>query len=252
MKNKGQITIFVIVALVIVVAVVFIFFINRGEVTSREQNYDNPESYVDNCLRDRTSLVIEEMFAGGGFIDANNTILYQGKEITYLCKNVNNFEPCINQYPVYLTQIKKELEREIQDDVEQCFASVKGEFIRKNYKFESGNIGVDVQLKPSIVEIVISSKVSISKGDFSKTFSRFETFVPSSIYEIGVIANEIVSQEAQWCHFSNDGFMILYPEYDIRVTMLDDSTKIYTIKDKKTQDKLMMATRGCALPAGLF
>src|SRR3989338_578627 len=221
MKNKGQITIFVIVALVIVVAVVFIFFINRGEVTSREQNYDNPESYVDNCLRDRTSLVIEEMFAGGGFIDANNTILYQGKEITYLCKNVNNFEPCINQYPVYLTQIKKELEREIQDDVEQCFASVKGEFIRKNYKFESGNIGVDVQLKPSIVEI-------------------------------GVIANEIVSQEAQWCHFSNDGFMILYPEYDIRVTMLDDSTKIYTIKDKKTQDKLMMATRGCALPAGLF
>ena len=46
--------------------------------------------------------------------------------------------------------------------------------------------------------------------------------------------------------------MVLYPEYDIRVYMMEDTTKIYTIKNKKTGETLKMATRGCALPAGLI
>ncbi len=252
MRNKGQVTIFVIVGIIIVVAIAFIFFIDTNKITSRGQDFDNPESFVDNCIRERAYEVINEMFAGAGFIGVNDTILYQGNKITYLCKNINNFEPCINQHPVYLSQIKKEFESEIKDDVEQCFASVKQEFIRKNYKFESGSITVKAEIKPAIVEISTFNDVSISKGGFSKTFKKFDTSVQSSLYDIAFIANEIVDQEAKWCHFSNDGFMILYPDYDIRVYQLDDTTKIYTIMDKNTKDKLMMATRGCAMPAGLF
>ncbi len=151
-----------------------------------------------------------------------------------------------------MSQIKKEFESEIQDDVEQCFASVKQEFIRKNYKFESGSIKVQAEIKPAIVEISTLNDVSISKGGDSKKFSKFDTSVQSSLYDIALIANEIVDQEAKWCYFSNDGFMTLYPDYDIRVYQLDDTTKIYTIMDKNTKDKLMMAVRGCAMPAGLF
>ena len=252
MKNKGQVTIFVIIGIIIVAAIVMLFFVDTNKISSRGQDFDNPESYVDNCIKERAQIVIKEMLAGGGFLNANDTMMYQGKEITYLCKNINNFEPCINQRAVYLGQVEKELEKNIKDDVEQCFASMKQEFVRKNYEFNSGAITIDAKLKPAIVEIVTSSDVSISKNGYSKTFSKFETFVPSVIYDLGFIANEIVAQEAQWCYFSNDGFMTLYPNYDIRVNLLDETTKIYTIMDKNTKDKLMMATRGCAMPAGLF
>lgn len=252
MRNKGQVTIFVIVGLIIVVAIVMIFFVDINKITSNGRDFDNPESFMDNCVKERAYLVIDSMLAGGGFVNSNDTIMYQGKKITYLCKNVNNFEPCINQRPVYLGQIKKEFEKEIRDDVEQCFASVKQEFIRKNYDFKFENIKIDAKIKPAVVEITTYSDVSISKGGDSKTFNKFETFVSSSLYDLGFIANEIVAQEAQWCYFNNDGFMTLYPDYDIRVYLLDDTTKIYTIMDKNAKDKLMMATRGCAMPAGLF
>ena len=46
--------------------------------------------------------------------------------------------------------------------------------------------------------------------------------------------------------------MILYPEYDIRVYMMEDTTKIYTIENKKTGEILKMAIRGCVMPAGWF
>ena len=252
MDNKGQVTIFVIVGIIIVAAIIMIFFVNTNKITSNGQDFDNPESYIDNCVRESANSIITEMLAGGGFIGANDTKMYQGKPVTYLCKNINNFEPCINQRPVYLGQVEKELEENIQDDVEQCFALVKQEFERKNYEFKYGNVIVDARLKPSVVEITAYNDVSIKKGDYSKVFGRFDTYVSSSLYDIGFIANEIVAQEAQWCYFSNDGFMTLYPDYDIRVYQLDDTTKIYTIMDKNTKDKLIMAVRGCAMPAGLF
>ena len=171
---------------------------------------------------------------------STNSLLY------YYYSNISSF----HVISVYLLEVY--IEKNIKDDVEQCFASMKQEFVRKNYEFNSGAITIDAKLKPAIVEIVTSSDVSISKNGYSKTFSKFETFVPSVIYDLGFIANEIVAQEAQWCYFSNDGFMTLYPNYDIRVNVLDETTKIYTIMDKNTKDKLMMATRGCAMPAGLF
>jgi hypothetical protein len=35
------------------------------------------------------------------------------------------------------------------------------------------------------------------------------------------------------------------------VFTLSDSTKIYTIKDKETGKEFNIATRGCAIPAGI-
>ena len=70
------------------------------------------------------------------------------------------------------------------------------------------------------------------------------------MYELVNAAQEIVSQEAKWCYFSNDGFMVLYNDFDVRKDVLGDSTKIYTVEHKKTGEKLTMAIRGCAIPNG--
>ncbi len=253
MNNKGQVTIFVIVALVLVVVVFAIIMLNRGKVSLREQDFDNPEKYIGSCIKDRANIIIEEMLSGGGFPDSNDTVFYNGEQITYLCRNINNFDPCINQYPLYVSQVEKEFNENIEDDAEQCFSMLKQEFIDRNYKLsDSGDVDLKAKFKPGIVEITLDVDFALSKSDVSKKFSKFDTFVPSKIQSIGFVVNEIISQEAKWCYFSNDGFMVLYPEYDIRVYMMEDTTKIYTIKNKKTGETLKMATRGCALPAGLI
>jgi len=252
-NKKGQVTAFVIVALIIVVIIAVLLLINRGKVSLREQDFDNPEAYLSSCIRERARVILDDMLVGGGFPNSEDKVLFKGNYVTYLCKNINNFEPCVNQYPLYVTQLEKEFLDNIKDDAEQCFSSLKQELDRRNYDVSSsGNVIVEASLKPEVVEIVLKNDITISKSGESRKFSRFDTFVNSKIQSIGFVVNEIVMQEAKWCYFSNDGFMALYPEYDIRVYMMEDTTNIYTIKNKNTGETLRMATRGCALPAGWF
>ena len=252
MNSRGQVTIFVIVAVILVAIISVILFLKGNKTSFREQDFDDPQTYLSSCIKERASLIIEQMLTGGGFTIPKDTVLYNAKQITYLCKNINNFDPCINQYPLYVTQLEKEFDSNIQDDAEQCFASLKQELTDKNYDVESGPVNVEAHFKPETVEIVLKSDLTLSKGDTSKKYERFDTYVLSKIQSIGFVVNEIVAQEAKWCYFSNDGFMLLYPEYDIRVYMMEDTTKIYTIKNKKSSETLRMATRGCAIPAGWF
>ncbi|MEK6908594.1 MAG: hypothetical protein AABX23_00905 [Nanoarchaeota archaeon] len=253
MEKKGQVTVFVIIAIIIVAVVFVVILINRGSVSLREQDFDNPEGYLRTCINERAELLIDEMLSNGGLVSAEDTVLYRTKNIPYLCKNINNFEPCINQFPLYVTQIEKEFNENIQDDAQQCFSALKEELTARNYEIsDSGQVKVEAKFKPEVVEISLEGDITITKSDNSRKFSRFDTFVFTKIQSIGFVVNEIVAQEAKWCYFSNDGFMILYPEYDIRVYMMEDTTKIYTVKNKKTGESLTMATRGCALPAGWF
>ena len=250
MNKKGQIAIFVIVAILIVAAFAFLFLIDKKPRVTRGQEFDNPESYIDNCVKERANEVIDEMFLGGGFIGANDTVLYKGNKITYLCKNVNYYQPCITQYPRYVFDLQEELEHEVADDVAQCFAALEQELTRRNYAINGGDISISAEVKPSVNRITVNRVFSMSKGDITRSFDKFDIFIAKPLYELGFVANEIVAQEARWCHFSNDGFMALYNDYDIRLDVLGDSTKIYSVKYKDTGDVLKMAVRGCVIPAG--
>lgn len=252
MTDKGQVTIFVIVAMVIVFAIFFLFLINKKDVSLREQDFDDITGYISNCLTERSNLIIEKMLDGGGFLNSNDTILYENNFVTYLCKNINNFESCVNQYPNYIKDVEDEFEKNIFGDSKVCIESLKQELTNRGYEFNSKDYIIEAKLKEGIVEVSLNGDFYMAKDETTKKFSEFNILIRSSLMGLSTIANEIVSQEARWCYFSNEGFMTLYPEYDIRVYMMEDTTKIYTIKDKRNGEKLKMATLGCALPAGLL
>lgn len=252
-NKKGQVTIFVIVALLIVAIIFVVMLLNRGSVSLREQDFDNPEVYLSTCINDRARVILDTMLSNGGLLSTEDKVLYNTKEVPYLCKNINNFEPCINQFPTYVSQIEKEFNEAIQADGEQCFSSLINELESRNYEILSnGNAKIESKIKPEAIEISFENEFTMTKSGESKKFSRFDTYIFTKIQSIGFVVNEIVTQEAKWCYFSNDGFMTLYPEYDIRVYLMEDSTKIYTVKNKKTDEGIEFATRGCALPAGWF
>ena len=62
---------------------------------------------------------------------------------------------------------------------------------------------------------------------------------------------EISNQEAKYCYFEYVGYMLLYPKMDIEKFAMSDSTKIYTLKDKKSDKEMNIAIRSCAIPPGI-
>lgn len=251
MNNLGQISLFVIIAIVLVVSIGIFFAVDRGTpILDRTEEF-NPETFIDKCIREEVRNTIEIILPQGGFVNPIDYKLYNDIKVPYLCKNINYYAPCITQHPLYMTQVEMEISTNIQEPIENCFISLESELESRNYQHVGGDVEIEVKLKPGSVETIVYRDFSFSKGEFSRDFESFGTAIQSPLYSLIFIANEISSQEAKNCYFSNDGFMAFYSGFDIRKYVMSDSTKIYTIKDKYTEAETNIAIRGCAIPAGI-
>lgn len=251
MKSKGQISIFVIVGILLVGAVILFFVISGSKsiISPAGKEFD-PESFINKCVKESARNKLDVMLLQGGFFNPEDYKIYDDIKVTYLCKNINFYEPCITQYPVYITQIQNELKNEMRSDVEACFISLDDELRQRNYHVNGGDFDIEVVFKTGIVEILVYRDMQLSKNDYSRGINSFSASLSNHIYDIASVANEIASQEAKYCYFEYVGFSLLYPDFDIRKDTMSDTTKIYTITHKTSRDKMNIAIRGCAIPAG--
>jgi hypothetical protein len=247
MKNRGQVTIFVIISVVIVIGLILFFlFRNSPEIAIRDA--ENPDSFIDDCVRESVKDNIRLMMKQGGFVIPSDEVVYEDERVAYLCKNENYYEKCVNQYPVLIARLEKELSSEIENDVGQCFTLLEDELKRKNYVVNRGDIFIESFFKPGIVEIKIKRDFEINKEGLVRKFKEFNVELKSYSYELISLAELIVSSEAEFCYFSNDEYMSLHPEIDVRKDVLSDSTIVYTLKYKENGEGMRFAVRGCALP----
>lgn len=249
--KRGQVTIFVIVGILLIGAVILFFavFQNREIRTGLEQEF-NPESFIDRCVKDSAREKIDIMLPQGGFVSPTDYKLYNDNKVAFLCKNINYYESCVAQYPRYITRLQEELEKEMREDVEECFITLEGELEKKNYKFNQAELTIDAVLKPETAEIIIYRDLQLFREGEETDFDYFSTSIKTNFYDLAYAANEITRQEAKYCYFEYVGFMLLYNDFDITKFTMSDSTKIYTITHKNSQEKMNIAIRGCAIPPG--
>jgi len=253
MRNeKGQIAIFVIIAVMLVAVVAFVFVaLNKSNpIISTGGNF-NPENFIDSCIREAVKEKVDVMLPQGGFLEPKDYKEYNNIKVTYLCKNINYYEPCVNQHPVLASEIKEEIKNNIDGDVTSCFLALKNEMEKRKYVFSGGEQNISVELKPGIVETVVSKNVLFSKGESENRFTSFRSELRNPIYDLAKIAQEIVKQESKYCYFSDEGYSLLYNKFKVERKSLSEGTKIYNILDKKTGKEMNIAIRGCALPQGI-
>ena len=106
--KRGQLTIFIIVAILIVGAVV-LFFVFRGGI--QKEKPLNPEvapiqNFVQTCLDDSLEEVVFMVGENGGYRFPENVFEFEGKEHAYYLVNGNNYMPS-----------KIQVEKEISDDL---------------------------------------------------------------------------------------------------------------------------------------
>ena len=251
MNLRGQIAIFIVVAVVIVGFIVLLFAISNKTIELPFLNEFNPDSFLSECVRKSVKEKSDLMITRGGFVNPSNFKLYKDVKASYLCEEINYYEPCVNQYPLYLTMIKEELKNNIEDDIKNCFVSLEEELISRNYDVAGGDINeIDVQFKPNAIEVVVYRDFSFSKNEVSRDFDSVKVSLESPLYGLANVALAIVESEAKSCEFDYVEFADLHREYYIKRWSTADSTKIYTIHDKKFEHEMNIAIRGCAIPAG--
>ncbi len=251
-NKRGQMMIWVIVAIVIIVSIgVLLLAGDKKKIDTFVQETYDLEPFIERCARQGVRETLQVMLPQGGFVEPRNYKEHRGKNVTYLCENVGNFEPCINQHPMLLEEIRGELKRELAARIDSCFLDMESAFEKRNMDIVLGAQTVEVSLGPGQVRVDITRPVTLRDRGTERTYGSFEATIAHPAYDLARVAMEIASQEASYCYFEYVGYMMLYPQFDIQKTTLSDATKIYTIKETSSEEVMHLAVRSCAIPPGL-
>jgi len=252
-KRKAQVAIWVIIAIGIVVIILGLFFLlkENSRIKISGENNLNPNSYIEICARNAVKEAVDIMLPQGGFLEPGSFKVYNDNKIEYLCLNTGYYRPCVNQHPMFLNEMKKEIETYVSPRIDKCFNDLKNELEKKQNTVNLGPQGIEVSFAPSRIFLNIERKMAVNAEDGTQGYQNFKVDIISPLYDLGLVAIEIAGQEAKYCYFEYVGYMIIYPKFNIEKFAMSDSTKIYTIEDKKTGKKLNIAIRSCAIPPGI-
>jgi len=257
-KNKsGQVTIFIIIAILIVAAVlIFLFVLNSKTPSTTEKPSENAGSFLDSCLKETLKESIEVIGNHGGTADPlfGKKFVFEdvgATELMYLCYTQNYYEQCSNQQPMLISHVKEEIGDYIEDEINYCWSELGKSFEKEGYVVEAQRIrGYEVELGYNDVKVVIDGVISLTKSGETTREEKFTATLPSKFYEVTRVAQEITSQEATYCSFNHLGYMLTYPEFKIIRTLTSDSVKIYDVEHRETGEKFRFAIRGCVIPPG--
>lgn len=244
-KKNSQITIFIIIAIVLIGIALFFFFWGDLKATFSSVS---PESYLQSCVEESAKEVLA-LVKNGGSITPENYVSFGGEKIDYLCYTNEYYVTCSVQQPLLKQHIESEIASFIDEKVENCMESLKDEFENRGYEVQLGDVSSEIELVPEKLNIEINSPLTLTK-ETSSSYSKFETYASTKLYNFVMIASSIVNWESTYGNTETTTYMNYYPDIKVEKYITEDGTKIYTLSDRETDENFKFATRSLAWPAG--
>ena len=242
MKNRGQVSVFVIVAIVIVAAIVVFFLWVQPTYLSEVGG----RLGFEGCVEDAVEQAIGELGPRAGFVNPGFTYLYGGEEFTYLCYTAEYYETCTVQVPFLKNVFDEQMEVLIRGKVDACYENSIDDLRAQGRDVVAGVVDYDVLIEHGVVRVEIEAPTSVG----SQSFSRFNVMVNSPIYEMLMIATSILQFESSLGDSDTDSLMLYYPDYIVSKLKRGDGTTVYVLEHKIDGIKFQFASRSLAWPAG--
>ncbi|MBT6690144.1 hypothetical protein HN903_03745 [archaeon] len=238
----GQVTIFIIVAIMIVSVLLVFFLWAQPTYFSEGVGIKGFEG----CVEDALESGISELEGKAGFIEADFTYSYNGEELTYLCYTNNFYETCVVQVPFLKNVFDENLEALIRDDVDACYDASLASLREEGYDVDSGAVDYNVEIEPGAVRLEIDAPVSVG----SQSFARFSVEANAPVYDMVMIATSILQFETKYGDSDVSSMMLYYPDYYIEKIKRGEGTTIYVLEHKTFGNKFKFASRSLVFPAG--
>ena len=242
MDKRGQVTIFIIIGIIIVSAVLVFFLWVHPTYFSQMGSGLGFEGCVEDVVED----AIEELEMKAGFIEPEFTYSYDGMELTYLCYTNAYYETCSVQVPFLKNVFDEQMEILIRDEVDACYAASVSDLKGRGYDVVSGVVDYDVVIEPGAVRVEIDAPTTVG----ATRVARFNVRVNAPTYEMVMIATSILQFETKYGDADTSSMMLLYPDYIIDKIKRGDGTTVYILEHKDLGNKFQFASRSLAWPAG--
>lgn len=256
-NKKGQLTVFIILAIFIVIAIVLLFTLYQGPIKSYIQKQSlSPDQELGQCIGDQLEKTTDLIIQHGGYTTTQSlskAFAYQDQipydNYTYLCYTPDFRARCIPKEPVLISHLNSEISNYMKDKISNCFSSVKSDLESNGYVVSlSSDSNYSVTLLPGYAEIDLQRKLVISKNDQQKEFNNYLIKTQTPLYEMFLVIQEVIRQEILYCNSDYLTLMEEHHQIDISKFQTGDDNKIYTIKNLPTGKIVRFAVRNCVIP----
>ena len=218
-NKKAQITIFIIIAVLIVAGILILLYPRIKIAVSPLK----AQIYLEGCVKEKLEESVKAIEERGGSINPSLAINYQGKKIEYLCFTNEYYKTCNQQQPLLKQHIEREILEDIRADVSVCLSQMKADMARQGYSVESsGAEKVEVEIVPNRIKVLVKPDVVFSKEDTKERHESFEISYRSNLYDISILALNILNWEAVYGDSDIYSFMIFYPNLKVEKYKQDE------------------------------
>ena len=250
MSKRGQVTIWVIIAIAIVAVVVIVFTVQRGLPEFITGVEFSPITFLTSCIEDDLSETISLLSDQGGYLEPEGFILYNDNKVKYLCYTAQYYFLCSIQQPLIKENFQSQLDSFVRPRANACARSLVQEYERRGFDVSAGDIDTNISIDPSVINIKVIAPMTVSKGDSVQSFREFDVDRNSELYELLYIATSIVDFEATLGDSETTLYMQYYPDLKIEKNKLSDGTKIYRLSNVVTEESFTFASRSLVFPPG--
>ena len=247
--QRGQATIFVIVAILIVAAIVivYLYFPNITQIVTGGEF--SPNSYLKDCVDDTIYESITLLSKQGGYSNPEGFVLYEGEKVKYLCYGSEYYQTCAIQQPMIKNHFEVEMEALVNKKANECVRDLKSEYESRGYGVKLGEVSNNVEIVPGAIKVNFDTDMSISK-DTTRNFDGFEVDISSEMYDLLLTAQSVIDFEATYGDSETTAYMQYYPDLRMEKIKLSDGTKIYKLSNVVTGEEFVFASRSLAWPPG--
>ena len=249
--KKGQVTIFIIIAVLIVVlaVLVYLFFPQIKSTLGFESK--NPGAYMQSCMEDKMEEALAILAPQGGSIAPQHYLLYGGEKLEYLCYTNEYYKTCVVQQPMLLQHIESEIKEYVEDTADECLDNMEKTFEAKGYNVVLNDKEFQIELLPKRVVANFDVSLTLTKAGVSSDMDSISVIVNNNLYELVSIANSILEWEASEGDSETTVYMNYYHDLKVEKKKQSDGSTAYILTDRnRPQNKFQFASRSLAWPPG--
>ncbi len=248
MGKRGQISIFVIIALVIVVVAV-VYLLMRSPRLEGDDERATPHQFLSSCLESSVQPILAELGAQAGMTAPEGFIVYNESKVPYLCYTSEYYKPCVVQQPDVLGAFESSLSGALQEEAERCMKEFEAAYERRGYSVARAGTRVNASFTPGKLQVQLRAPVTMNK-EVSRTYQTFDLSYASQYYDLASIATSILDYESSYGDSETTTYLQYYPDLKIQKIKLSDGSKIYRVSNVVSKEEFTFATRSLAWGAG--
>ncbi len=252
MLKRGQISIFVIIALILVFSTI-LFFLLRPVIFRSKFELPDLNGYMKQCIELKFGPIIDNVSAKGGYLEPQLAVIYHQIPRAYLCYTTEPYAACEQLVPMLKDHIESELKSVMQDKaiVQQCLEEFKEQISRGGYVLTYSRPEIDVKIVPENVLVSINTSVVISREDEITKFNHFDIQFNHPLYDYIIIAKKIISESIINHYFDPASYMIMHQSVIIDESSVSDGSRVYVIRKRNSNKEFGFAIRNYVFPGGV-